>query len=192
MCTVSNNNTVFLLVGQRGAGKSFYARELKKVCPEIDIVSRDDALFERFGTVLFDHYGGELEYIKEVISRLLRMKLRKSSGTSLLLDYWTFTSTERQALIRELREYGAGKIIALYFITPAEIVADWFWKKPGIAKMSQMKASRDQGLVFFSEDAPVNDYRVFHKFAKGIDADGFDEVVRINPLEPRFLSDLTE
>lgn len=181
-----NNNTVFLLVGQRGAGKSFYAERLKGLHPEIDIVSRDEALLKRFGAVSFGGYGGELGHMKRAISRLLRMKLRKSSGTRLVLDYWTLTSKERQAWIHELREYGAEKIVALYFVTPVEVVSEWFWKKPGIAKMSQMKALRGQGFTFFSEDAPANDHRVFHMFAEGIDTDGFDEVARINPVESLF------
>ena len=182
---MGNNNTVFLLVGQRGAGKSIYAEKLAKAYPTVGVVSRDEILMRRFGSVSFDNYSGHgvLEYVQGVIFRLLRMKLRNSSGVQLILDHWTFTGEERKTIIHKLHNCVASKVVALYFVTPVEAVNEWFWKKPKIAKMNQMNTLRGLGFTFFSENAPANDHRVFHSFADGVDSDGFDEVIRVNPLE---------
>jgi hypothetical protein len=175
---------VYLLVGQRGAGKSEYARKIVSQQPEVLIVSRDAILERMFGSINTDSYSGQLECCKEVMMRLLHRKLSTQTNLKLVLDCWTAGERSRRDLNQWLRTHSATKIVALYFVTPLEFVNEWFWKKPGIAKVREMKSRRNEGLVFFLEDAPACDHEAFHKLASNITSDGFDEVIRINPLEP--------
>ncbi len=174
-------NTVFLLVGQRGSGKSHYAKRLVEKQPDVHIVSRDEILVRLYGSVHTDPYIGSHHYAYELMNRIARRKLLHQHGLKLILDCWTGDSRERKALIRKLREYGANRVVALYFMTPLELVNIWFWQKPGIAKAEEWKARKDEGLVFFSAESPSNDYRLFHHLAAKIDSDGFDEIIRIDP-----------
>ncbi len=177
----TGDNTIYLLVGQRGAGKSHYAGRLIKNQPELSIVSRDAILIRLYGSTDTDPYSGAGHSVQKIMHRLLRRKLSTQTNLRLILDTFTSDSRERKLLINKMREYGATRIVALYFVTPLEIVDQWFWEKPGIAKMSEMSARRGEGLVFFSENAPGRDYKVFHELASQIDSDGFDEVIRIDP-----------
>lgn len=62
------------------------------------------------------------------------------------------------------------------------MVSEWFWEKPEVAKSSDMRNRQGENLTFFSEDAPIHNHKLFHRWASKIDSEGFDEVVRINPL----------
>jgi len=174
---------VYLLVGQRGAGKSFYAEKIRLRQPEVALISRDAILIKLFGATNLDPYSGQLEYGGKVARRLLRQVLSAHTNSKVIVDYWTGDSYDRRTLNQWLRKYRATKVIALYFITPVDLVNEWFWKKPGIAKTSEMQARRDEGLSFFSEEAPFRDHYVFHQLASNIKLDGFDEVIKINPME---------
>ena len=178
---VALDNRVYLLVGQQGAGKSEYAKRLIEQQPDLSFVSRDEILMKEFGTVFLDSYSGGHEYAYEIMYRALRDALSAKQGIRMLLDTWTGDKDDRNHLIARLREYGADHVVALYFITPLPLVESWFWKKPGVAKISEMRAHRGEGLTFFSEDGPRRDYETFHMFAKEIDSNGFDEVIRIDP-----------
>lgn len=180
---MARNNTVYLLVGQRGSGKSEYAQRLIGNRSGISLVSRDEILIRLFGSTHTNPYTGGQYIAESVMNRLLRFKLSTQTGLRLILDAWTGDSRERKLLIGKLKQYGATHIVALYFITPLDRVSVWFWQKPGIAKAEEIGKRQEKGLVFFSEDAPANDYELFHEFASQIDSDGFDEVVRINPEE---------
>ncbi len=181
---MSSNNTVYLLVGQRGAGKSVYAEKIVSRQPAVSMISRDTVLMRLFGSTELNPYGGQSEYGGIVTQRLLRRVISTKTNLKLIFDYWTGRSRERQILNQWLRRHGAMKVVALYFITPLPLVNEWFWKKPGIAKSKEMRTRPDEGLCFFCEDAPSQDYELFHKLASDIDSDGFDKVIRINPLEP--------
>lgn len=177
-------NTVYLLVGQRGAGKNVYAEKILSKQPEILFISRDAVLTRLFGSTDLSPYSGQQGYGGAVTKRLLRRTLSTRTGIKLVFDYWTGESDTRQSLNQWLRKHGAARVVALYFITPLSLVNEWFWKKPGIAKIREMKARTNEGLCFFSEDAPSRDYEMFHELASNIASDGFDEVIKINPLEP--------
>ena len=184
-----NRKHVYLLVGQRGAGKSCYAQCLLTNQSELSLVSRDEILVRKFGSTDTDPYGGAQWYVHKILHRLLRFMLRTRPRTEIVLDYWTGDSKGRISLVRKLREYGATRVVALYFVTPREVVNSWFWLKPGIAKMEEMGTHNGKNLVYFSADAPSRDYEVFHRLAREIDSDGFDEVIRIDPrTEPVLLS----
>ena len=172
---------VYLLIGQRGSGKSEYAKRLIANQPGLVLVSRDEILVRFFGSADSSPYGGEQWYALKVMHRFLRFMLRKRQQVKIILDCWTGTSEDRATLIRLLKEGGATKVVALYFVTPRKTVESWFWQKPGIAKLCEMKFHNKENKVYFSEDAPSRDYLAFHKLARNIDSDGFDEVIRINP-----------
>lgn len=172
---------VYLLVGQRGAGKSYYAGRLLTNQPELSLISRDDFLVRKFGSVHLSPYSSAPWYAQEVMKRLLRFVVRTRPMFKIVLDSWTEDSEERGQLIRELKGYGTIRVVALYFVTPREIVSSWFWRKPGVAKMSEMGKCRGENLSYFPEDAPLRDYDVFHRLAQDIERDGFDQVIRIDP-----------
>jgi len=174
-------NIVYLLVGQRGSGKSYYAKRIAENQSGLSVISRDEILVRLFGSADLGAYGGEHFFASEVMRRLLRRKLSTQAGLRLMLDVWTGDGIERERLIAKLRQYGANRVVALYFITPLDAVSVWFWKKPGIARISKMKTKKGEGLVFFSDDAPAHDYKVFHRLASSIDSNGFDQVVRVDP-----------
>lgn len=177
------NHVVYLLVGQRGSGKSTFASTVKKQHPEVLFLNRDDILIEMFGSVHPDAYsGGHFVAIKELYCRFTQITANQDESKT-LLECFTGSFFERQVLIRDLRANGATKVIALYFVTPVELVRQWFWQKPGIAKMGDQK-KRGQDVVYYSENAPSHDFEAFHDLARKIDINGFDEVIRIDPLNP--------
>ncbi len=184
---MNSDNAVYLLVGQRGAGKSVYAEKIVSQQPDVSIISRDAILKELFGSETSNPYSGELEHGGLIARDLLSEKLSTGTNLKIIFDCWTGRSRERQTLSKWMRRQGAARVIALYFVTALPLVNEWFWKKPGIARAKEMKTRPDEGLCFFLEDAPACDYELFHELASGIDSDGFDEVIRINPLEPAIM-----
>lgn len=180
---MGKKNVVYLLIGQRGSGKSYYAKRLLEKQPKLSVISRDEIIKRMCGSTSVSPYTGVHFFAQKMMHRLLRRKLSTQSGLSLILDTWTGDGEERMFLIRELRMYGAARIVGLYFITPVEVVNSWFWKKPEIAKIEEMEIRKEKGLTFFNEDAPARDHKIFHALTANIDSNGFDEVVRINPLD---------
>ena len=179
-----STNTVYLLVGQRGAGKNVYASKIVSQQPEVVFISRDAVLVRLFGSTDLSPYSGQSGHGCDVTKRLLRRILSTRTNLKIIFDYWTGESCSRQGLSQWLRRHGAVRVVALYFITPLSSVNEWFWEKPGIAKLKEMRTRANEGLCFFCEDAPSRDYEMFHKRASNIASDGFDEVIKINPLEP--------
>lgn len=174
---------VFLMVGQRGAGKTHYGEKLVNRHPTLQAINRDEILTRVFGSTHLSPYTGGHHHVAQIVTRLLRMKFSKNESFKILFDYWTGCSEERKFWLAELRRMGATKVTALYFVTPLEKVEEWFWKKPGIAKASDMIKLQSKGFMFFSKHAPKHDYELFHALASEIDRDGFDEVIRIDPTQ---------
>ena len=181
------DNTVYLLIGPRGSGKSNYCKILLSSRQDFSLISRDEILVHHFGSADTCPYSGGHEFANEEVERLLQSKLSTEKGISIVLDTWTEESSERKSLVRRLREYGATRVVALYFVTPVKFVKEWFWKKPKIARIGEMGEKERQGFTFFLDDTPERDYVIFHKLAAEIDSDGFDEVVRVNPLQKTFV-----
>ena len=173
---------VILTVGPQGSGKSSFCEKAVALDPSLTLISRDKILYELFGSVFLDAYSGGHYHAYEVMWERVKEQVEATSDSRIILDTWNGGSRERRAIIERLRELGVGRVVAWYFVTPVETVSEWFWNKPGIAKSSEMCARSGQGLTFFSDKAPKHDYKLFHKWARDIDLDGFDEVVRINPL----------
>lgn len=172
---------VYLLAGQRGAGKTSYAKRLLANQPELLLISRDEILQSKFGSTDVSPYEGGHEYAVEVMYELLRTALQTRDEVNIVLDCWTGDSRQRSSLVRNLRDFGATRITALYFVTPKETVDTWFWLKPGIARLEEMGKGKAEGTVYYSADAPKLDYDIFHQLARQIDSDGFDQVIRIDP-----------
>jgi predicted kinase len=177
-----NKKTVYLTVGPRGAGKSYYCKNVLVQRKGMVLISRDEIMMERYGTVHTSYGAGQPEAM-EAVKAMLLQHLSDKAGRGIVLDVWNGTSDERKDLIAVSRSYGAKKVVALYFVTPVEYVEKWFWLKPGVAKSNEWKEKQGQGYVFFSKDAPTNDHELFHGFAADIDTDGFDRIIRINPLQ---------
>lgn len=181
---MNTHTVVYVLIGQRAAGKSTYAKKLKAKQPGLQLINRDDVLMQKFGRIDCDHYSGNLEWGEDETWRQVKKVLSVDQGVKLVLDHWFWTSHDRRKMIERLQELGATKVIALYFRTPVETVSQWFWLKPKIAKVSEMRRiGTDQGYTFYLEDSPMDDHVNFHRLAESISTDGFDSVVEINPLD---------
>lgn len=174
---------VILTVGPRASGKSSFSERAATLESGVVLVSRDKFLVEMFGsTDICPYTGGHFAADEAVWNAVRGSLLRFPASSKLILDTWNGSSEERRSIVQRLRNLGAKKITAWYFTTPVEFVEEWFWKKPGIAKISEMRNRQGQGLTFYSEDAPRRDYEMFQKLASGIRKDGFNQVVNINPL----------
>lgn len=172
---------VYVTVGTRAAGKTTFCEKILTLEPTVVEVSRDKILIDLFGTTTLDSYSGGHHYAYEKMWEAVEKAL-VPEGVSLILDVWNGCREERQRIIRRLRELGADHVVAWYFTTPLETVETWFWRKPGVVKWSEIKTRAGEDVSFYDENAPRHDHNMFHKFAVDIDSDGFDEVIRINPL----------
>ncbi len=168
-------------VGTRGAGKSSFCEKAIAFDPSIVKVSRDEILLEMFGSTYRDPYVGNHGPAYDKMWRAVKKHL-KASESKMILDLWNGDSNDRHHIIRKLREFGADRVVAWYFITPVELVEEWFWRKPGIAKSGEMRNHQGKELVFYSKDAPRRDHELFHQLAANIYSDDFDGVIRINPI----------
>ena len=173
---------VIVTVGPRGAGKSTFCQKVIEYDSSIVLVSRDQILVQLFGSSMLDPYTGGHQYGHQCMMEEVETVLNRSPNIRILLDAWTGLSFERRQMIQSLLDCGADCVTAWYFETSVEVVTEWFWKKPGIAKNSQLDQFSGQGYHFYSEDAPMKDYVLFHKHASGIQNDGFAKILQINPL----------
>lgn len=183
MSTAALGSCVYLLVGQRGAGKSFYAKRLIEAQPELKLFSRDELLVRLYGSTELSPYTGVHQYVQGLLLRHVHGALREQPEAKLLLDCWTGDSHERRLLLSALRRGGTTRVVALYFMTPLEAVNRWFWEKPGIAKSEEWGQQKKGVRAYYPSDTPQRDYELFHQWARGIDAEGFNAVVRVNPLD---------
>lgn len=173
---------VILTVGPRASGKSEFCQKAIQIDPSITLVSRDELLIKLFGTTSLNPYAGDHYLAEAEMWKIVEKRLKFGSELKILLDAWNGSSRERLAITRMLRDLGADKIKAWYFVTQPECVNQWFWQKPGIAKMSEMRSHLGKKYVFYDDDAPRRDYKLFHQLALEIDSDGFDEVTKIDPV----------
>jgi len=180
---------VIVTVGPRASGKSCLCDKVLALDPSLVLVSRDKITIELCGSTSPDPYSGGHQYANERMWETLTELLELRADVRVILDAWNGSSRERTSINQKLRDLGVNRIKAWYFVTPVEYVEEWFWRKPGIAKMEEMGDRQGQGLTFYSADAPRCDYELFHKYAEEINSDGFDEIVRVNPLsaEPELL-----
>lgn len=180
---------VIVTVGPRASGKSCFCDKVLALDLSLVLVSRDKITIELCGSTSLDPYSGGHQYANERMWETLTELLESCDDVRVILDTWNGSSRERKCINQKLRALGVDRIKAWYFVTPVECVEEWFWLKPGIAKIEEMRDRQRQGLAFYSEDAPRRDYELFHEYAEEIDSDGFDEIVRVDPLttEPEHL-----
>jgi len=178
---------VILTAGPRGSGKSTFCEKAIELEPSIIYVSRDKVITDIFGTDTLDPYTGAQEHAIKKMWEVVESILQSSEDVQLLFDTWNGFPSQRTFIIDKLREMGADRVVAWYFVTPVETVDRWFWQKPNIAKMSEMRTRREEKLHWWPDDGPRNDFKLYHEQALHIDENGFDEVVRINAeiMEPK-------
>jgi predicted kinase len=179
---------VILTVGTRAAGKSTFCKGVTEFDPSITMVSRDAILMSMFGKTSLDSYSGGHEYAAERMWEAVQKQLEPRDAR-MILDTWNGDGRSRRWIIQKLRKLGANRVVAWYFITPVEVVEQWFWQKPDIAKFGEMGTTTGVERTYYFEDAPRRDHEMYHSRATDIDQDGFDRITRINPLfaKPRDL-----
>ncbi len=163
-----SEKTVFVTVGPRGSGKSTFCERIISKNPNVTLISRDKILMSLFGDVCLSPYSGGHQYAYSIMWKMVGEHLNRSANI-LILDVWNGYFDERKYIIDFLRKLGAEKIIALYFITPVSSVEKWFWQKPEVVRSHYLDTS------------PVHDHILFHRLARGICSNGFDQVLNIDP-----------
>lgn len=172
---------IIVTVGTRASGKSTFCKKAVEADPSIIYISRDEILLELFGSTSLGSYSGGHTHAYDKIWETTKNHLIPKV-VRIILDVWNENTEDRRWIIKRLRKHKVDQITAWYFTTPIRFVEEWFWLKPNIAKMSEIINLQGQGFTFYSKDAPRQDHRLFHQLAKDIDSDGFDEVIRINPV----------
>ena len=161
---------VLLTSGPRGSGKSTYVKEEQVRYPDIITFSRDEVLISLFGKTSLNPYEGGHEYASKILFQKVQECLSlDAQKQTIILDYWNGFSSQREAIIKRLRDLGADKVFCLQFITPLETCIEWFKQKPD-------SDSHSEGSI-------RHDYRLYHEQARTIQEDGFDAVIQINPLQ---------
>ncbi len=171
-----------LTVGPRASGKTTFCKKAVELDPSIIFISRDEISVSLFGKTSFGTYKGEhLVVLKEMFEKI-KKAAESSSDLTMILDCFNGNTQERKIIIHKLREYGFEVVKAWQFITEPKYVKKWFWGKPKIAKSSEMTEKMGKGFVFYSDDAPIKDYNLFSTLVTTIGSDGFDKIIKIDPL----------
>ena len=177
---MKNGSTIFLLVGQRGAGKTTFAQKVVQVQPEISFINRDEICENLYNTTYFDPYWHSPKRPTQLIEKLLVERVSNEPECKIILEFWSPTSGNRKGLIQWLQKLGISRVVALYFITPLELVDVWFWEKEDVLKDLKARQTGDNS----SKTSQSDDYHMFHFFAQDIDKEGFAEVIRVDPTKP--------
>jgi hypothetical protein len=143
---------------------------VKALSPELKLVIRDEVLVELFGTTSLSPYEGGHFYAQEVVFKAIEKLLFSSEEIEIILDYWNGFSHERVAMIERLKELGADRVFCWQFQIPVELCVKWFMSKPDSKSYSESGIRRDHAL--------------YYETAESIESDGFDKVLRVDPLQP--------
>jgi hypothetical protein len=176
-----------LTIGPQGSGKSSFCKMVREFDPSIGLVSRDQILMQMFGRVYLDSYSGGHHQASICMWEEVEKIVRANSNSRFILDAWSGNARGRRTIIEKLRRLGVDRIVGWYFITDVEKVTEWFWKNPEVARFSDYLSNerRGQNLVFFDDNAPKHDYGLFHRLANDIESEGFDLIIKIDPLVSR-------
>lgn len=160
--------TIYLTSGPRGAGKSTYVKQLIKSFPDIVLVDRDEILMKTCGKTFFQ--PGEDNSPEALWMEKINFLLSSSDNIKMIVDAWNADSFMRSKLIKLFRHWEVGKVICLYFNTPFVECSKWLNDNPiNPYPIPKEQYWREHGL--------------YHQNAILIEADGFDKILYINPLE---------
>jgi GTPase SAR1 family protein len=173
---------VVLTVGPQHVGKSTFCKEIIKSHPETVLVSRDAILTDLFGSPYLDGYSGGHFIALEKMWKMMARQLKRRSVV-IILDCWNGPNNERCEITRKLRDLGTEIIGAWYFVTPEEACLGWYMEKV----LADKHAKSPEWEKFRQETSRVSfldHYRYFYEAARVNHRQGFDFVMKINPLEP--------
>lgn len=163
---------VILTVGPRGAGKTTFCQEIIKLRPEVVMIERDALFNELVRDTWQDPSLGNFHYGYKVMMKKVEEVL-KPDPVILILDSWTGDAIDRWRLIKNLRQCGADRITAWYFVTAEDSVVSQFMKK---SKFSQ----EDEVMRNIETRFCRRNYRVYHSHPVDLEQ-GFDDIELINP-----------
>lgn len=150
-------NTLIMMIGLPGSGKSTYAKKLIEANKNIAYVSRDEVRYEYVSDQAhyFDH---EKEVYKEFCNRIDMHLLR---GETVIADATHLNIKSREKLLKSLQVI-PDKIIAVIVNTPFEICMERNAARQGIIRVP------DQTM-----------YRMKHTFRKPSITEHFDQIVEV-------------
>lgn len=172
-----------LTVGPRASGKTTFCKKALEIDPSIMFISRDELAISMYGETSLSPYGGGHFEVLEEMFKKAKEAAESNTDVTMILDCFNGNTQERKIIIRNLRKCGFDVVKAWHFVTAPKYVKEWFWKKPGIATLSEMTEKKGKGYVFYSDDAPIRDYNLFSTLVTTINSDGFDEVIKIDPIK---------
>jgi len=159
---------IILTVGPRGAGKTSFCKEIRRVNPKINLLSRDAFLVGMFGKeAAWDPYLGAFQVGMPLFWKEVEQSVQKYEVT--LVDCWNGRSNERRSIIRRLNKYGPDILEAWYFDVGIEMCLKWFHEREG-------------GNIDFNHARVRNDYSLFYSKV-GEEMDDFDVVRIIDPSQ---------
>lgn len=160
---------VYMTSGPRGSGKSAYCKRVKALDPKLKLIIRDEILVELYGSTSLDSYSGGHYYAQEIIFSMIKKLLSARSKMNIVLDFWNGFPQERVAMIKRLKQLGADRVFCWKFQVEVDTCVKWFFQKPD-----------SKG---YSKDGIRRDHALYYEMAAEIEQDGFDKVVKIDPLQ---------
>jgi hypothetical protein len=168
-------NIAIVTVGPRGAGKTFYCKEVARRHPSVKLISRDEILIKMFGrTSLSPYEGGHEAAYGAMMSQVAKLGKDHQGNLLLILDCWNGYPAERRDIISKLRRIGFESIEAWYFITNVELCIK--------AYIERSKSERYPSPPSSTEAFCRHDYRIYHSLAEDVSREPIDEfdVLEIN------------
>jgi predicted kinase len=164
----------FLTVGPQYAGKSTFCEVVTKKHPEVILISRDKIRVEVYGSIWTDPYTTDGSEAMDLLWSRVKESMESPDAT-LILDCWNAAPTTRRQIVDALRQAGAERVEAWYFVTPPQQCAEWLFSRdhPGGNQSYQ-----DWVRLLHQEQCAR-----FHDLHKNLKNEGVcDSVQVINPL----------
>ena len=163
---------IFVTVGPQGAGKSVYCKKIIQEHSSVKLICRDEILFSLFGSSWIDpHTGGHFRAKEIMFERLSGLLIQEDAD--IIVDSYTGRSYERRELTSKLRELGAERVLALNFLTPADVCYQWFFEREGHPSTQNEAGEKERYLEY---------HRAYRSEPVNME-EGFDRIIRVNPIQ---------
>lgn len=130
-------NTLIVMIGIPGSGKSTYAKELLKLYPDWEYVSRDEVRYEHV-TDQAHYFDHEKEVYKEFCNRI---DMHLLNGKTVIADATHLNRASRDKLLYSL-SVKPDKLVAIFMSTPFEVCRERNNKREGITRVPESNMFR--------------------------------------------------
>ena len=123
-------NTLIILIGLPGCGKSTYAKKLIEMHPDWEYVSRDEVRYE-WVTDQAHYYDHEYDVFKEFCNRI---DMHLMNDKTVIADATHLNVKSRNKLFNNLKVI-PDKVIGIVFVTPFDICMERNSKREGVTRV---------------------------------------------------------